>query len=155
MDYTPELRKTELDIIAQALLAPTASGLTARCILCGDTNFNQYAEAQPLLDSGFVDAWIAVHPPKDPSQDLFLEAPTFAVAGIKHRDTGEQHAKGAGSPRRLDLMLSSRLTPKEATLLGADSIPNKQLAISPPGLAETYLIYPSDHLGVSCAFSVE
>lgn len=113
-------------------------------LLGGDTNVEALDELRPILDRGFVDAFLAVHPDAA-ADDLVTFNATYAQASL-----GARHRK------RLDFVFSSAgATPIEARLLGQEAylVPGSGLT-RPHPLGRDGLAYASDHLGVEIAFTL-
>ncbi|KDQ11503.1 hypothetical protein BOTBODRAFT_177331 [Botryobasidium botryosum FD-172 SS1] len=98
LDYTPQLRASHIAIAIRALSMSSAGGPVAASILCGDTNFTDYSETAPLVQAGFVDAWVVGR--YGPN----LNAPNVSKASVI-TDTGAP-ATAPGSARNANATLS-------------------------------------------------
>ena len=114
-------------------------------LLGGDTNIEAYDELKPLLDRGFVDAFLATRPGASATDDALA---TFNT-------TYAEAAQGARHRKRLDYILSVGARPIESRLLGDEPyiVPSTGQP-RPHPLGRDGLAFPSDHLGVEVAFAL-
>ena len=139
LDYTPEIRATELASSISTLSATPTS------VFCGDTNIDTYPELQPLLSAGYVDSWLDTHPDFTNSPDLREVGVTFGTAGLCKAGSP---IESAGPPRRLDYVMARGMEVKRCELVGGEMIPKEKWATGPEEQKLDLEVYVSDHLGV-------
>lgn len=168
LDYTPELRKRHFRI-AMDTLSNSSPDKPIPSLVCGDTNIDSYAELQPLLDAGFVDSWIATHPPTpdasdfspfadiatgatntpppEYSPDLIRVDPTYGQTGVQLPGKARKE-----NVRRLDYLMCRNMNVKGSKLVGTEPIDKDKVNLSfgneEQKALEGVMVWPSDHVGV-------
>ncbi|KIO16312.1 hypothetical protein M407DRAFT_86159 [Tulasnella calospora MUT 4182] len=168
LDYTPELRKRHFRIAIDTL-SGSSPDKPIPSFICGDTNIDSYNEIQPLLDAGFVDSWIATHPPtpvapatspfSDPTSGATATPPPEYSPDLIHVDPtyGQTGVHLPGKPkkenvRRLDYLMCRNMNVKTAKLVGTEPIDKDKVNLSfgneEQKALEGVKVWPSDHVGV-------